>query len=243
MGVLFYLWLKGTETITKGEENMTFEQLKKQLEAGKITQSEFEAKCKELGMDKDGNRLEPQLTEDIKAYINTLVQQASQSSADRVRTEYSLKLKAMEEENKRLQEAQKNTMTDAEKQAFEFEQSKKEFEQKQAEFLKESRKFKATQILSKHGLLDDNLSFLPFVTGETEEEMSKNVELLKASIDKNIENKVQERFKASGRDLGGSGDAGSNGDKQAEFGKKLAKERRQEDTQSKKAMEHYFGEQ
>lgn len=222
---------------------MSFEQLKKQLEQGKLTQDEFEAKCKELGMDKDGNKLEPQLTEDIKAYINTLVQQASQSSADRVRTEYSLRLKALEEENKRLQEAQKNTMTDAEKQAFEFEQAKKEFEQKQAEFLKESRKFTATQILSKHGLLDDNLSFLPFVTGETEEEMTKNVELLKASIDKNIENKVQERFKASGRDLGGSGDKGSNGDKQAEFGKKLAKERHQEDAQSQKAMEHYFGEQ
>ena len=49
---------------------MSFEQLKKQLEQGKLTQDEFEAKCKELGMDKDGNKLEPQLTEDIKAYIN-----------------------------------------------------------------------------------------------------------------------------------------------------------------------------
>lgn len=221
---------------------MTFEQLKKQLEEGKITQSEFEAKCKELGVDKDGNKLEPQLTQDLKAYIDKLVQQASQSSADRVRTEYSLKMKELEKENKSLQEAQKNTMTDAEKQAFEFEQAKKEFEQKQAEFLKESRKFKATQILSKHGLLDDSLSFLPFVTGETEEEMSKNVELLKASIDKSIESKVQERFKESGRDLGGSGDKGSD-DKQAEFGKKLAKNRQQEDNQSQKAMEHYFGEQ
>ena len=222
---------------------MTFEQLKKQLEEGKITQSEFEAKCKELGVGKDGNKLEPQLTDDIKTYINTLVQQASQSSADRVRTEYSLKLKALEEENKRLQEAQKNTMTDAERQAFEFEQSKKEFEQKQAEFLKESRKFKATQILNKHGLLDDSLSFLPFVTGETEEEMTKNVELLKASIDKNIENRVQERFKASGRDLSGSGDNSSSEDKQAEYGKKIAKSRQQEDAQSQKAMEHYFGEE
>ena len=160
-----------------------------------------------------------------------------------MRTEYSLKLKALEEENKRLQEAQKNTMTDAERQAFEFEQSKKEFEQKQAEFLKESRKFKATQILSKHGLLDDNLSFLPFVTGETEEEMAKNVELLKASIDKSIENKVQERFKASGRDIGGSSDTKGSDEKQAEFGKKLAKNRQQEDSQAQKAMEHYFGEQ
>ena len=222
---------------------MTFEQLKKQLEEGKITQSEFEAKCKELGVDKDGNKLELQLTDDIKEYINKLVQQASQSSADRVRTEYSLKLKALEEENKRLQEAQKNTMTDAEKQAFEFEQAKKEFEQKQADFLKESRKFTATQILSKHGLLDDKLSFLPFVTGETEEEMTKNVELLKASIDKNIESKVQERFKTAGRDLGGSGDKGSSEDKQAEFGKKVAKNRQQEDSQSQKAMEHYFGEE
>lgn len=222
---------------------MTFEQLKKQLEEGKITQSDFEAKCKELGVDKDGKKLEPQLTDELKAYINTLVQQASQSSADRVRTEYSLKLKALEEENKSLQEAQKNTMTDAEKQAFEFEQAKKEFEQKQAEFLKESRKFTATQILSKHGLLDDSLSFLPFVTGENEEEMTKNVELLKASIDKSIENRVQERFKTAGRDLGGSGDKGSSEDKQAEYGKKLAQNRQKEDTQSQKAMEHYFGEE
>lgn len=36
---------------------MTFEQLKKQLSEGKITQSEFEAKCKELGVDKDRNPL------------------------------------------------------------------------------------------------------------------------------------------------------------------------------------------
>ena len=62
-----------------------------------------------------------------------------------------MKLKASEEENKRLYEVQKNTMTYAEKQALEFEQAKKEFEQKQAEFLKESRKFTATQILSKYG--------------------------------------------------------------------------------------------
>ena len=223
---------------------MTFEQLKKQLEESKITQSEFEMKCKELGVDKDGNRLEPQLTEDIKAYINTLVQQASQSSADRVRTEYSLKLKALEEENKRLQEAHKNTMTDAEKKAFEFEQSRKTYEQEKAEFLKERREFMATRILNKHGLLDDSLSFLPFVTGENEEEMTKNVELLKASIDKNIENRVQERFKASGRDLGGgSSDKGSSEDKQAEYGKKIAKHHAQEDVQAKKAMQHYFGEE
>lgn len=124
-----------------------------------------------------------------------------------------MKLKASEEENKRLYEVQKNTMTYAEKQALEFEQAKKEFEQKQAEFLKESRKFTATQILSKYGFLYDNLSFLPFVTSETEEEMMKNVELLKASIDKNIESKVQERFKASGRDLGGSSDNSSSDDK------------------------------
>lgn len=74
-------------------------------------------------------------------------------------------------------------------------------------------KFTATQILSKYGFLYDNLSFLPFVTSETEEEMMKNVELLKASIDKNIESKVKERFKASGRDLGGSSDNSSSDDK------------------------------
>ena len=54
---------------------------------------------------------------------------------------------------------------------------------------------------------------------------------------------MQERFKTAGRDLGGSGDKGSSEDKQAEFGKKLAKNRQHEDSQSQKAMEHYFGEQ
>lgn len=220
---------------------MNFEALKKQLEEGKITQAEFEAKCKELGVDTNGNKLEPQIDDNLKDYINKLVAQASQSSADKVRTEYSAKLKLLEEENKKLLEQQKNSMSDAEKKAFEFEQAQKEFEEKQKSFALESRKFMATQVLNKFGLLDESLSFLPFVVGENEEEMTKNVELLKASIDKNVETKVQGRFKEAGRNLDGSGDGGSNTDKQEEFGKKLAQQHSEENTQSKNAIDHYFG--
>lgn len=220
---------------------MDFEALKKALAEGKITQAEFEAKCKELGVDTNGNKLQPQFDDEVKAYIDKLVQQASQSSADRVRTEYSIKLKALEEQNAQLLEQQKNSMTDAEKKAFEFEQAQKDFEQKQKEFAEQSRKFTATQVLNKFGLLDESLSFLPFVAGETEEEMIKNVELLKASIDKNIETRVQERFKESGRNLDGSGDGHKDNDKDVQFAKDLAKQHQDNNKSAEEAQNYYFG--
>lgn len=220
---------------------MDFEALKKLLEEGKITQAEFEAKCKELGVDTNGNKLELQIDDNVKAYIEKLVAEASQSSADRVRTEYSKKLKELQEQNNALLEQQKNSMSDAERKSFEFEQAQKEFEQKQKEFEEQSRKFTATQVLNKFGLLDESLSFLPFVAGTTEEEMTKNVEILKASIDKSIEAKVQERFKASGRNLDGSGDVQKDTDKDVQFAKDLAKQHHENDKVAQEAQNYYFG--
>ena len=220
---------------------MDFKALKKLLEEGKITQAEFEAKCKELGVDTSGKKLEPQFDDDVKAYIDKLVQQASQSAADRVRTEYSIKLKALEEQNATLLEQQKTSMTDAERKTFEFEQAQKDFEKQKQEFAEQSRKFTATQVLNKFGLLDESLSFLPFVVGNTEEEMTKNVEILKASIDKNIETKVQERFKASGRNLDGSGDGEQKEDKDIEFAKNLAKQHQDNNKAAEEAQNYYFG--
>lgn len=220
---------------------MDFEALKKALAEGKITQAEFEAKCKELGVDNDGNKLQPEIDATLKEYIDKLVAQASQSSADRVRTEYSLKLKALEEQNALLLEQQKSSMTDAEKKAFEFEQAQKDFEKKQKEFAEQSRKFTATQVLNKFGLLDESMSFLPFVVGDTEEEMTKNVEILKASIDKSIEAKVQARFKESGRNLDGSGDGNDKPDKDVEFAKELAKQHHDTNKEAEESQSYYFG--
>lgn len=218
---------------------MDLETLKKMLAEGKITQEEFDAKVKELG----GNQ-EPELTEALKGYIAGLIQ----SETDKVRTEYSKKLKEKEDEIKRIQDESNNQlkskMTEAEKLAFEKKLQDEQYEKEKADFLKQKREFNATMMLNKYGLLDEDLSFLDLVADDDENAIDLRCQKLKATIDAKVKDAVAQTFKNNGRDLGGSDNGSSTKtqeQKDAEFGKKLAENKKQEVEASKKAEEYYFG--
>lgn len=222
---------------------MDLETLKKMLAEGKITQTEFDAKVKELGLDKEGEKA-PELTDALKGYIAGLIQ----SETDKVRTEYSKKLKEKEDEIKRIQEESntqlKSKMTEAEKLAFEKKLQDEQYEKEKADFLKQKRDFNATKLLNKYGLLDEELSFLDLVADDDENAIDLRCQKLKNTIDAKVKEAVAQTFKDNGRDFGGS-DGGSGSeqkDKDVEFGKKLAENKKQEVEASKKAEQYYFGE-
>ena len=84
---------------------MNLKELLKQLEEGKITQEEFNAKAKELAENDNGNQ-SIELSEEIKKQI--------QSEVDKVRTAYSNEIKKKDEEINKLKEDNKAKLTDAE---------------------------------------------------------------------------------------------------------------------------------
>ena len=218
---------------------MDLETLKKMLAEGKITQEEFDAKVKEL---KGNAQLE--LTEELKAYISGLIQ----SETDKVRTEYSKKLKDKEDEIKRIQDESNNQlkskMTETEKLAFEKKLQDEQYEKEKADFLKQKREFNATMMLNKYGLLDEELSFLDLVADDDENAIDLRCQKLKATIDAKVKDAVAQTFKDNGRDLGGSDNNVTGKDKdskEVEFGKKLAANKKQEVEASKKAEDYYFG--
>lgn len=219
---------------------MDLETLKKLLAEGKITQAEFYEKEKALN---DEGKKEPEISDALKGYIAGLIQ----SETDKVRTEYSKKLKEKEEEIKRIQEESntqlKSKMTEAEKLAFEKKLQDEQYEKEKADFLKQKREFTATKLLNKYGLLDEDLSFLDLVADDDENAIDLRCQKLKNSIDAKVKEAVAKTFKDNGRDFGGS-DGGSETeqkDKDAEFGKKLAESKKQEVEASKKAEQYYFG--
>ena len=218
---------------------MDLETLKKMLAEGKITQEEFDAKVKEL---KGNAQLE--LTEELKAYISGLIQ----SETDKVRTEYSKKLKDKEDDIKRIQDDSNNQlkskMTETEKLAFEKKLQDEQYEKEKADFLKQKREFNATMMLNKYGLLDEELSFLDLVADDDENAIDLRCQKLKATIDAKVKDAVAQTFKDNGRDLGGSDNNVTGKDKdskEVEFGKKLAANKKQEVEASKKAEDYYFG--
>lgn len=206
------------------------EELKKQLEEGKLTQEEYDQKVKEL------DNKEPEVSDDLKAFIEKQIQ----SATDKVRTEYAKKLAEADSKIKNLEEDKKKGLTAKELAEYEAQKAKDEFEQRVAEFEANKNKFTATQLLNKHGLLDENLSFLDLIMADTDEAMELRCKKLKEHIDSKVKMQVDERFKQTGRDIGGSGGSSAK-TSEIDFGKSLAQTSTQQTEASQRATDYYFG--
>lgn len=99
---------------------------------------------------------------------------------DRVRNEYGKKLKTKEQE---LQTIKTSTMTEAEKQAQALEDARNEITQKERDLLERENKLFAVDALNKAEM---PLTFLEFVTSDSEEVTSKKIETLKATFDSEV---------------------------------------------------------
>lgn len=209
---------------------MDLETLKQMLAEGKITQEEFDAKSKELnGGDGKGT---PELTDELKGYIAGLIQ----SETDKVRTEYSKKLKEAE---KKYEDDLKAKMTEKELAEYEKKVMEEKYEKEKEEFYKDKSKFMATQTLNKYGLLDEEMSFLDLVIDLDENAIDLKCQKLKASIDKKIEAEVKKRFKEEGRNPY-DGDGGSKDGETENMGAIIAEMASKRAQANNEAQNYYF---
>ena len=135
------------------------------------------------------------------------VRKLIQSETDKVRTEYSKKLKDAKAEAERLA---KEKMTEEEKAEFERQKLQKELEEKERALLERELNLLAVDLLTEAKM---PLEFKEFVVGADEEQTREKVSTLKKLWNAQLEKAVQERFKEKGRDphdTSGSGDTVKN---------------------------------
>jgi len=135
------------------------------------------------------------------------VQRMIQSETDKVRTEYSQKLKDAKAEAERLA---KEKMTEEEKAEFERQKLQKELQEKEQALLERELNLKAVDLLTEAKM---PLAFKPFVVGADEEATKAKATTLKNLWNTALEQAVKERFKEKGRDpydTSGSGDTVKN---------------------------------
>lgn len=112
---------------------------------------------------------------------------------DRVRNEYGKKVKQKEQELNSLKTA---NMTEAEKQAQALEDARNEITQKERDLLERENKLFAVDALNKAEM---PLTFLEFVTSESEDVTTERIGLLKSTFDAEVQKAVDDAFKQKGR--------------------------------------------
>ena len=123
------------------------------------------------------------------------VQKMIQSETDKVRTEYSKKLKALEREKEELEKAK---MTEEEKAKYELEKYQKELAEKEKAIALKELTIITGDLLKENGL---PFEFRDFLIGTDEEDTKLKISLFKKEWDKAIKAEVESRFKASGREI------------------------------------------
>jgi len=124
-----------------------------------------------------------------------MVQKEIQKASDKVRTEYSKKVKALEAEKEELL---KEKMNEEEKKNYEMSKLQKELQAKETAILQRELNLKAVDLLTENEL---DLEFRPFVIGSDEETTVAKVETLKKVWQNAINKAVETRFKENGRNV------------------------------------------
>ena len=126
-----------------------------------------------------------------------MVQKMIQSESDKVRTEYSKKLK---EKEKEIEKIKVEKMTDEEKKMHEFEKIQAELQAYKQKALEGD----AVALLSKNSL---PVELVPFVLGENTEAIEQNVSSLNSIFTKAVQEATAEKFKGLGTDHKGGASA------------------------------------
>lgn len=134
-------------------------------------------------------------TKEEKALTAEDIQKMIQSETDKVRTEYSKRVKELEEQKTALE---KEKMTEEEQRQFDLENMQKELEKKENEIKNRELTIKTVDLLKEKEL---DLDFREFVIGADEESTIERVDKFSSLWTKALENAVNNRFKDSGRDI------------------------------------------
>lgn len=179
---------------------MTIEKLKELLEAGNITQDEYDAMAKSLEEPAekepvDPDPTEPKETEDEK--FNKLFQAKFDRAMAQERKEKA-------ELKKKLENLQKKMLTDEEKKQYEFEQQQQELEEQRKELMLEKNKMYAVKAMKKAEISDTEEAMMVIeklvAACADETEIDEMVTLLKAWKEKDVAAEVNKRFKDNGRE-------------------------------------------
>lgn len=134
-------------------------------------------------------------TKEEKVLTEKDIQKIVQSETDKVRTEYSTRLKELE---KQKAELEKEKMSEEEKRQFDLDKLTKELAQKEIEIKNRELTIKTVDLLKD---LDLPLEFREFVIGADEDDTVKRVEKFGELWTTALEVKVRDRFKESGRQI------------------------------------------
>ena len=123
-----------------------------------------------------------------------MVQKMIQSENDKIRTEYTKKLKAVETEK---EEILKKSMSDEEKRQYELDQMQKQLEEKERAITHKEMTIKTVDLLKANDL---PLEFRDFITANTDDELTDRITKLKSVWLDAIKAHVDGTFKAGGRE-------------------------------------------
>ena len=190
---------------------MTLEELKALLESGAITQAQFDAMVKQLGLEdkKDpepNNDPEPKNDPDA---AEKLLEKKIQQAVDRATNKLGNDNKALREE---LDKLRKEKLTDKELKELEDAEKEKELAEREAKVKAAENKLYAVTAIKKAGLDDGSetaLEILDLVNGGDTATIDTNIKALKALVDKLVKAEVEKTFKNNGRNPEkGAGNAG-----------------------------------
>lgn len=121
------------------------------------------------------------------------VQKMIQAETDRVRTEYSKKMRKIEDEKDALI---KDKMSESEKKDFELQKREREIREAESRLLQSNIEIEATNALS---AAEIPLSFKEFVVGDSVEKTKEKVTNLQKLWKSAVDAEVEKRFAAGGR--------------------------------------------
>lgn len=143
----------------------------------------------------------PQLSPELEELITKKLK----SETDKVRTEWSKRLKAVETENEQLRTEK---MTEKEKAEYELQKQRDELDKERRELSRLRLENKAIDLLKDNEL---PLEFKAFVVGSDEDSTAVRVDTLKKTFAEAVQKAVEAKMKDSGRDFGrGEGGAVKN---------------------------------
>ena len=180
---------------------MTLEELNALLESGAITQAQYDAMVKQLGLEEkpddkgDGK-------DDDNDDADKLLEKKIQQAVDRATNKLG-------NENKKLRD---ELLTAEELKQLEDEEKEKDLAEREAKVKAAENKLYAIKAIKKAGLDDGSetaLDILSLVNASDEESIDTNIKALKALVDKLVKAEVEKTFKSGGRNPEkGAGGAG-----------------------------------
>ncbi len=185
---------------------------------------------------KDGNGEKNNDNENIERLINARVEKAMEKAN-----------KDKSELEKQLDKLRKEKLTAEEVRRLEDEKRAKDLAEREAALKEKENRYYAVSAIKKAGLDDGSdtaLKVVDLVMGEDESNIDKKIASLKELVNKIVESKVNEKFKAAGRNPNGgvSNDDGEKDDNSsknavAEF---LGKARAEQTKRSKEVLDFYL---